>query len=546
MLIVFMPFIVAVVILAIGIHVPSRRLGGLIELPQHPLAPVVAAFVTAAVVLFVWGGLDAVTPVHDEASYLLQARTFASFHWAMPSPPLPEFFEQYHAFVTPTYASKYSPGHGLLLVPGIWLSMPGLMPLLLSAMTGGLLFLLVRRVSNGWVAVLTLLLWLPTTANLRFRSSYMSETTTSALWLLGWWAILEWRRARSNRWLVVLAACVAWMAITRPLTAVAYALPLGIVVLADVTKRRGWRELARPLRVALAILALLPIYNWRTMGDWRTAPYETYTKEYLPWDHPGFGLTTSPPERALPPDMQIFSKQFMPIHAAHTPERLPSIFVNRWNAIITDALHGWRTSLVLLTLLGFTVLGIEGWFAVGSALLLTLAYLAYAHPSLWTVYYLEIFPVIPFLTAMGIWALASMIASRKPRVGPSIGRTWGSAPALGAAFLAIVLLWPASFEVRGGRKLQTLIQSYHEDFRVRMSAVSDKRAIVFVRYAQWHNVHTSLIANDPNLQGAPLWVVYDRGTEDERLAALAPDRETFLYDESTRSLTPLKMTIARR
>jgi len=53
MLIVFMPLIVAVVILVIGIHVPSRRLGGLIELPQHPLAPVVAAFVTAEVVLFV-------------------------------------------------------------------------------------------------------------------------------------------------------------------------------------------------------------------------------------------------------------------------------------------------------------------------------------------------------------------------------------------------------------------------------------------------------------------------------------------------------------
>ena len=546
MLILFTPLIVVVAALVIGSHVPNKRFGGLIELPQHPFAPVVAAFVTAAVLLFVWGGLDAVAPVHDEASYLLQARTFASFHWAMPSPPIPEFFEQYHAFVTPTYASKYPPGHGLLLAPGVWLSMPGLVPLLLSAVSGGLLFLLARRVSNGWVAVLTLLLWLPTTANLRFRSSYMSETTTSALWLLGWLAILEWRRARSNRWLVVLAASVAWIAITRPLTAVAYAIPIGIVVLSDIVKRRAWRELTRPVLVSLAILTILPIYNWATMGSWRTAPYATYTKEYLPWDHPGFGLTTSPPERALPPDMQVFAQQFMPIHAAHTPDRLPSIFLNRWHAIINDALHGWRMSLALLTLLGLAVLGVEGWFAVGSAFVLTLAYLIYAHPSGWTVYYLEIFPVTPFVTAMGIWALAGIVSSRKLRVGPELGRHRGAAPAMAAALLALLLLWPASYEVRSGRKLEAFIQSYHQDFRVRMSAVSDKRAIVFVRYAPWHNVHTSLIANDPNLASTPLWVVYDRGLENQKLAALAPDRETFLYDESTRSLTPLRMTLAGR
>src|SRR5215471_6895463 len=160
MLILLIPIVVIIGLLWLGAHLPNKQLGPVLALPSHRLAPVVAGIVSGAVLWYVWGGLNAPAVLHDEASYLLQARTFAAFHWAMPSPPMPEFFEQYHVFVTPTYASKYPPGHAFLMLPGIWLSLPGLMPLLLSAVAGALLFMLVRRVTNGWVAVLTVLLWL--------------------------------------------------------------------------------------------------------------------------------------------------------------------------------------------------------------------------------------------------------------------------------------------------------------------------------------------------------------------------------------------------
>ena len=546
MLILASPLIILVAILLVGVHLPHERLAAVLRLPSHRYAPIAVGIATGAVVWFVWGSLNAVAPVHDEASYLLQARTFASFHWAMPSPPLPEFFEQYHAFVTPTYASKYPPGHGILLVPGIWLSLPGLMPIVLSAVAGGLLFLLVRRVANGWVALLTVCLWLPTMSNLRFRSSYMSETTTSALWLLGWWALLEWRGSRSRRWLVVVASCVAWMAITRPLTAVAFAIPIGIVVLLDVAKRRDWRALVRPTLVALGILAILPIFNWRTLGNWRESTYDTYARLYIPFDHPGFGTNEAKPERPLPPDMQEFSKQFVAVHATHTEDRLPQIFVDRWHAMFNDAFRGWRLPLVLLALVGLAVLGVEGWFAAGSALLLTGLYLVYAHPAGWTIYYLEIFPLLPFLTALGIWTIASTLARPKLRVGPSLAREVGPRQALGTGLVALVLLWPLSHEVRYARRLEATIQSYHLDFRQRTAEIPDKRAIVFVRYAPWHNVHASLIANEPDLADARLWVVYDRGAENSKLAALAPDRAAYLYDENTRALMPMRRTVAGR
>jgi hypothetical protein len=267
---------------------------------------------------------------------------------------------------------------------------------------------------------------------------------------------------------------------------------------------------------------------------------------YIPFDHPGFGTTDAKAERPLPPDMQEFTKQFVAVHATHTRDKLPAIFVDRWHALFNDAFRGWRLPLSLLALVGFVVLGAEGWFAAGSAVVLTLLYLAYAHPAGWTIYYLEIFPLLPFLTALGIWTIASTLASPTLRVGPRLAREWGPRQALGTAFVFLALLWPATHEVRYARRLEATIQSYHVDFRQRTAEIPDKRAIVFVRYAPWHNVHTSLIANDPDLADARLWVVYDRGPENAKLAALAPDRAAYVYDEATRALMPIRRTVAGR
>jgi hypothetical protein len=61
-----------------------------------------------------------------------------------------------------------------------------------------------------------------------------------------------------------------------------------------------------------------------------------------------------------------------------------------------------------------------------------------------------------------------------------------------------------------------------------------------------HYVHESLIANDPDLASARLWVVFDRGPENQKLIALAPDRTPYLFDEQTRQLTRLGGSLARR
>ncbi|HTD52975.1 MAG TPA: hypothetical protein VK780_08120, partial [Thermoanaerobaculia bacterium] len=159
---------------------PTRLLGS-------RLAPFFFGCLTAIEIAFVWGSLKPVAVVHDEAAYLLQAKIFATGHWTAPPRPLPEFFEQFHVLVTPVFAGKYPPGHSMLLVPGIWLGVPGLMPVILAGIAGGLVFLLARRFANPWVGLLTWLLWTSSPGNLRFVPSYLSQNTTVVLWLAGWW-----------------------------------------------------------------------------------------------------------------------------------------------------------------------------------------------------------------------------------------------------------------------------------------------------------------------------------------------------------------------
>jgi hypothetical protein len=59
-------------------------------------------------------------------------------------------------------------------------------------------------------------------------------------------------------------------------------------------------------------------------------------------------------------------------------------------------------------------------------------------------------------------------------------------------------------------------------------------------------VHESLIANDPDLASARLWIVFDRGADNKKLAALAPERTLYLFDEETRVLSRFNRTLARR
>lgn len=497
-------------------------------------APVVVGSITAIGYWWVWGSLKEVPGFHDEAAYLLQATILGSGHWTAPGRPLPEFFEQFHVFVTPVLAPRYVPGHALTLVPGVWLGLPGLVPVILSGLTGALVYLLARRLANPPVALLAWFLWMVTPGNLRYRPTYLSEITTGTAWLLGWWALLGWRATDRRGWLLLLGALVGWSAITRPLTAIAFAIPAGGLVLWRVMRRRSWRDLAIAAAVGAPILAIGPIYNHEVTGDWRKAPLAEYSKVYFPFDLPGFGLDSTPPRRALPEDMRQFAEYFRQFHRDYTPRALPGVLWRRTGRLLRDVWGTRSLALAPLAVLGLLSLPVEAGFGLATVGLLLTLYLVFAVPLGWTVYSLETHPILTFVTALGIGRVVGMVLA-VDRKSDQEGRPARSALAAVLIVLLALPAWTAALE--RGRRLGQSQRAGQTAFRDTVAAIPG-RVIVFVRYGPDHDMHHSLIGNVPDLEQAHAWMVYDRGEENAKLMALAPDRTAYLYDEVVQSLRP--------
>ena len=366
--------------------------------------------------------------------------------WSLAARPLPEFFEQMHVFVTPFVASKYFPGHSLLLVPGVPVGFPPLVPLLLIFGSGLLIVALSRRLANGWVALLVWAIWITSRSNLRFLPSYFSEVTTVFLWLLGWWALYDWYLRPRRRTLILLSICIAWALITRPLTGLVFAVPAITVVVWSARKRGLLAEIRYALLVGGAVICIVPLWSKFTTGQWTQTPQSLYTRTYMPWDAMGFGLDTTRPLSALPANQMPEMQGFMALHERHTAESLPYDAVLRLVALQRDVFARWRMGLV-----GFFVLGLIALspvVAIGgiTALLLFVAYLSYAHPSSWTIYYLEALPVVAMITVLGFvlamtWLRRKMEGSgESPESAPVRHGEKEGAGSLVGIVLAIVLL----------------------------------------------------------------------------------------------------------
>ncbi len=510
-------------------------------------APIVLGAIAGVMFAIAWGSLRQIPVVHDEGSYLFQAKLFATGHWTMPSPPAPEFFEQWHVFVVPHYASKYPPGHALLMVPGIWLGLPGLMPVLIGAATAMLVFVTARRLTNGVIAFWTWGWWATTPIVLWLLGSYFSQPTSAFCWMLGWYALLRWRDepGTGGRWLMVVGGSVGWMGLTRPLTALAYALPIGVYVLWKVNERRQWKALGLAMAVGLALVLVIPLWSHETIDTVRTTPYALYSKMYFPWDAPGFGIQPTPPMRALPPDMALIANAGMGPQQYYLPSVLPQAFVERAYYAGKKMVGPPRIALALFAAIGLFAITAELAFALGSALVLLVAYLWFNHGSSWSVYYVEIQPALAAIVALGMWRLMHL----RWRGVDRAGRTRVVPPFVaGVSMLMMLSLAEYAISIVGdAHATGAKLQHYQRNFLAALDTIPAEKRIVFVRYGSSHNPHLSLIFNDPDLAKAKTWLVYDRGPDNLRLMRMAPDRAPFLFDESRseiRQYVPARDTIA--
>jgi hypothetical protein len=269
------------------------------------------------------------------------------------------------------------------------------------------------------------------------------------------------------------------------------------------------------MAVAAAIAAIVPLWSWRTTGDPLTTPYVLYTRTYIPFDKPGFGLDSTPPRRVSPPDLVNDYEPFLKLHREHAAAQLPSIALNRMSALVNGLWPGQSLVMGGLLLIGMFSIPAVTITAVLAALALVALYLAYAHPAQWLLYYVETMPVLAFIAASGV----RRVISTGERFWKNPQTTRWVLNAAGVLALGAGIHVLTTFRHKNMKPVR---------LREMIAGIPTRRNLVFVRYPEQSKTAFLLVANGPFLEKEKNVIVFDRGAEENsRLAGLFPARRQY-------------------
>jgi hypothetical protein len=163
----------------------------------------------------------------DESAYQFQAELLAGGRlWGL-SPPLKLFFDRVFMINDGRLYAQYFLGWPALMVPGVWLGVPGMMNPVYSALTVPVLFLVTRRLTNSFWAKVGVLLYLSSPMLMVGAATELAHT--SCIMVLAWmtWFVFRSRDedavCRSHAG-VAFVFSVAFF--NRPLSALEIGLPL--------------------------------------------------------------------------------------------------------------------------------------------------------------------------------------------------------------------------------------------------------------------------------------------------------------------------------
>ena len=188
---------------------------------------------------------------HDDSSYYLGMQMLARGRPWMPAHDLADFFESFYILTKPFYCSIYFPGTALMFVPTVWFHLPTwLMPAMVSGAAVAMLYRIVTELIDAAAGALAALLLVSLTWLRTYTVLLMSQGPMLLLGLLMIWSWLRWRQEKRWGWSLALGVFGGWAAITRPIDALAFAIPIlvGIVmdILSGTTPLDCVRDLAQP------------------------------------------------------------------------------------------------------------------------------------------------------------------------------------------------------------------------------------------------------------------------------------------------------------
>jgi hypothetical protein len=297
---------------------------------------------------------DFFAKTHDECSYLIQMRMLARGRLWMPQHELADFFDSFYLLVRPVYASQYFPGTAMLFVPVLWLGMPPWIgPLIVAAAVVGLIYCIIAEALDDSAAGLLAAFLAVSLSWYRMHSiMLMSQLPTLLMGQIMIWAWLRWRAAHRSGWLLLIGVAAGWAAITRPLDALCFAVPVGIAILAELRSQPRRLFVAAALIVvgAIPFLAIQALLNHGVSGSWTRSPFSVYADRDMPGTSYGF----HPLDPAARPQSAIIQKQLgyqywtRPFIERHQPGRIVEDWWHNRLPLIADVTAPARVLLVLL------------------------------------------------------------------------------------------------------------------------------------------------------------------------------------------------------
>ncbi len=469
-----------------------------------------ALLATAAVAAFAFERLP---HLEDEVAYLFQAKTLALGRLTVPSP------EPEEAFWTPFVLDyqgqrfgKYSPGWPAILALGVLGHVPWLVNPLLAALSLYLVYRLGQTLYDDATGLLAAALGLVSPLFLVLGGSFLSHLA-SLTWLLLFSLWFLWT-ARGRHWGYALGAGVALglAFLTRPLTAIAYALPFVVYTLAQVLRRQQshWPHYLLVAVTGGVLAGLLPAYQWAVTGDPWLNPYVLW----WPYDRLGFG----PGIGAMP--------------GGHSPYYAWINLKQDLSRTATDLL-GWPGLSWLPLLLGLALRPrrARDWMLLAPFACLVLAYLFYwiGSPSrLWGPrYYFEGFGGLWVLSAVGLRKAWKWAGVHRPRLRPALAA-------------ALVLLTAGSLALNLPGRMREA-HGFYGITRSQLEPIEEAgldNALVIVYAERWLEYGALLTSLSPTLDDD---VIYARGSGakiDAGTIAAHPGRDVYYLHDGQLSRTP--------
>ncbi|MDB5319791.1 MAG: hypothetical protein JWN40_1422 [Phycisphaerales bacterium] len=354
--------------------------------------------------------------VQDEYSYLIQAHMIAQGRLWMPRHEVADAFDTFHVISDPVYASKYFPGPGLAIALALKLGLAPWVPsLALTSIAAGLFYLLLTRLLDGWGGLLGVVLLLSVRMVRRLSVAYMSQPLFLVLMLSAVLGYLCWRRQlRSGRpgygWMAAICSFVGGAAITRPLDALCFAIPVAVAILFEFRSLRP-RRIAATITfgiVAIAPFAAFQLFvNRGITGYWLETPWSYYAQHDDSYDALGWRpITPDVHTRSVVPQKRLAEEMFtIPGHRKRLETPFFQLLLHKRLQYVLDDALPW-TPLAAFIPMGILALRRAG--ALTFWLGLPLFVLAYTcHTVYLSHYVVAIAPAVIFAVLAGAWAMAA-------------------------------------------------------------------------------------------------------------------------------------------